>query len=187
MSPVLRLLVPLAAAAVLSTSCKREVPPAGEDARAPTAAALPAAPTEPAAPAAAPAPSGAPAPAGEAAASQSRYDEPKFAIVAQPSGTYASGQEGAVEIVLDAKPPFHINQQYPYKFKAKEGPGVKFAQPVVGKDAAKLEAQRMTMRVPFVPDGAGQRTVAGQLLFSVCTDETCLMEKRDLSLVVDVK
>jgi hypothetical protein len=43
------------------------------------------------------------------------------------------------------------------------------------------------MRVPFTPDGAGQRTVSGQFAFSVCTDETCLMEKRDLSLVVDVK
>ena len=80
-----------------------------------------------------------------------------------------------------------INQQYPYKFKAKEAAGVKFAQPVVGKDAAKIEQQRVTMRVPFVPDAAGQRTVSGQFAFSVCTEETCLIEKRDLALVVDVK
>ena len=64
---------------------------------------------------------------------------------------------------------------------------MKFAQPVLGKEAAKLEAQRVTMRVPFTPDGAGKRTVRGQFAFSVCTDETCLMEKRELSLVVDVK
>ena len=39
----------------------------------------------------------------------------------------------------------------------------------------------------YTPDGAGKRTVAGQFAFSVCTDETCLMEKRELSVVVDVK
>jgi len=188
MSIVLRLVLPLAAAAVLSTACKREAPPAGEDARAPTSQGTPA-PPEPAAAAATSATSEAaptPAPA-DSAAGASHYDEAKFALVAQPAGAYVPGKEGSIEIVLDAKPPFHANQQYPYKFKAKEAPGVKFAQPVVGKDAAKLEPQRVTMRVPFTPDGAGQRTVSGQFAFSVCTEETCLMEKRELSLVVDVK
>jgi hypothetical protein len=189
MSTVLRVFVPLASAALVAAACKREAPPAGEDARAPTAEAVPAAPGTPAVTTTPPAP-GSPSAAAlaePAAAGLSHYDEAKFALVAQPSGAYAAGQEGSVEIVLDAKPPFHANQQYPYKFKAKEGAGVKFAQPVVGKDAAKVEQQRVTMRVPFVPDGAGQRTVSGQFAFSVCTEETCLMEKRDLALVVDVK
>ena len=189
MSTVLRVFAPLAAAAIVASACKREAPPAGEDARAPTtqaaaAAAVPAetAPQATAAAAASAAPAAAAEPAGA-----SHYDEARFALVAQPSGSYAPGQEGTLEIVLNAKPPFHANQQYPYKFKAKEGAGVKFSQPVVGKDSAKVEQTRVTMHVPFVPDGAGQRTVSGQFAFSVCTDETCLMEKRDLSLVVDVK
>jgi hypothetical protein len=187
MSIVLRLVLPLAAATVLSTACKREAPPAGEDARAPTSQGT-LAPAEPPAAASSTSPAAAAAPApADSAAGSSRYDEAKFALVAQAAGAYAPGKEGAIEIVLDAKPPFHANQQYPYKFKAKEAAGVKFAQPVVGKDAAKLEPQRVTMRVPFTPDGAGQRTVSGQFAFSVCTEETCLMEKRDLSLVVDVK
>jgi hypothetical protein len=185
---VLRVFVPLALVA-LSAGCKREAPPAGEDARAPTSESVPAAAKESAAVVAASAPAAAaPAPATVADASgTNHYDEPKFALVAQPSGAYAAGKEGTVEIVLDAKAPFHANQQYPYKFKTKEAAGVKFAQPVVGKDAAKIEQQRVTMRVPFVPDAAGQRTVSGQFAFSVCTEETCLMEKRDLALVVDVK
>lgn len=187
MSRLLCILGPLSAAAVLVSACKREVPPAGEDARVPTAEA---APTPPAATEAASTPSGAPAaaaPATAEGAGSNRYDEANFELSAQPAGSYSAGQEGALEIVLNAKPPFHANQQYPYKFKAKEGSGVKFAQPVVGKDSAKLETQKVTMRVPFTPDGAGKRTVAGQFAFSVCTDETCLMEKRELSVVVDVK
>jgi hypothetical protein len=182
---VLRLFVPLALVA-LSAGCKREVPPAGEDARAPVNEAVPPTAAETAPVVAASAPAAAP-PAAAVASGTSHYDEPKFALVAQPSGAYAAGKEGTIDVVLDAKPPFHVNQQYPYKFKTKEAAGVKFAQPVVGKDAAKIEQQRVTMRVPFVPDAAGQRTVSGQFAFSVCTEETCLMEKRDLSLVVDVK
>lgn len=192
MSPP-RVFVLLTLSALCAAGCKREAPPAGEDARAPTTGSVPAksdtaaaivAASAPApdAPAAAPAGGEAAAPAGSA-----RYDEPKFALAAQPSGTYSAGKEGTVEIVLDAKAPFHANQQYPYKFKTKEAAGVKFAQPVVGKDAAKIEQARVTMRVPFVPDSAGQHTVSGQFAFSVCTEETCLMEKRDLALVVDVK
>jgi len=194
MSRLLFVLGPLSAAALLLSSCKREVPPAGEDARVPTVESSPVAaadtatpPPNAAAPASGAAVASAAAPATPAGAGSSRYDEAKFDLTAQASGAYSAGKEGTVEIVLNAKPPFHANQQYPYKFKAKEGPGVKFAQPVFGKDAAKLEAQRVTMRVPFTPDGAGQRTVSGQFAFSVCTEETCLMEKRDLSLVVDVK
>jgi len=189
MSRLLFVIGPLSAAAVLLSSCKREVPPAGEDARVPTAQATPAAPADTAAPAAAEpvAATAKEAPAAPEGAGSSRYDEAKFDLTAQPSGAYAAGQEGTVEIVLNAKPPFHANQQYPYKFKVKEAAGVKYPQPVLGKDAAKLEAQRVTLRVPFTPDGAGKRTVSGQFAFSVCTDETCLMEKRDLSLVVDVK
>lgn len=188
MSLVVRLLGPLSTVALLLIACKREAPPAGEDARVPTSQAPLPADTQPASVQAAA--SDAPATGAATASPQagtSRYDEAKFTLEARPSGSYAAGQEGALEIVLDAKPPFHTNQQYPYKFKAKEGAGVKFAQPVIGKDAAKLEPQRLTMRVPFTPDGAGQRTVSGQFAFSVCTDETCLMEKRDLALVVDVK
>jgi hypothetical protein len=43
------------------------------------------------------------------------------------------------------------------------------------------------MPVSFTPDAAGKRTVAGQFAFSVCTEDKCLMEKRDLSLDVTVE
>ena len=65
---------------------------------------------------------------------------------------------------------------------------MKFAQAVVGKDAAKLEPQRVTLRVPFTPDGAGQRTRQRAIrLLCLHGGDLFLMEKRDLALVVDVK
>jgi len=180
----------LVAFAALAAGCKREAPPAAQEARAPSAVLEPAAARPEAVGAAAPAaaPEGSPpAAAAQPAAGSANYSEKSFELTLRPSGSYAPGKEGTVEILLDAKPPFHVNTQYPYKFKAKEGPGVKYPKPVVTKDAAKLETQRVTMPVAFVAETAGSHAVTGQFAFSVCTDETCLMEKRDLTLVVDVK
>jgi hypothetical protein len=164
-------------------ACNKEAPPTAEQPRAPDAEVT--TPSPALTPAAAPAPSGAPAPAAQAASN--RVSESQFEVSIAPNGTYQAGKEGTVEVVLDAKAPFHVNDQYPIKFKVKEGAGVKFPQAVVGKDKAKVEAMRATMPVAFVPEAAGKQTVSGQFLFSVCTDENCLMEKRDLSLVVEVK
>jgi hypothetical protein len=178
-------LVALSLALSLSSACNKGTPPTAEQPKAPDAEVRqdPA----PAAAAAAPAAPSSGAPAPGPAAGTSRVSESQFELAIAPSGAYQAGKEGMVQVVLDAKPPFHVNDQYPIKFKAKEGPGVKFAAAVVGKDKAKVEKQKATMPVAFVPESAGQHTVAGQFLFSVCTDENCLMEKRDLSLVVDVK
>jgi hypothetical protein len=166
-------------------ACNKETPPTVEAPKAPDAE-VQASPS-PAAPPAAPTEKATTAPAPAAAAGTSRISESQFEVALTPSGAYQAGKEGSVEVVLDAKAPFHVNDQYPIKFKVKEGAGVKFAAAVVGKDKAKLETMRATLPVAFTPESAGQHTVSGQLSFSVCTDENCLMEKRDLSLVVDVK
>jgi len=176
---------------VAALACQRETPPVAEDAKAPTAgtvAASPSPPAEPPTAAAAAPPAAAPADAAPTAAGTNRYDEAgKFALAFEPGGDYAAGKEGVVTVTLTATPPFKVNDQYPHKFKAKEAAGVKFASAVVGKDKAKLEKQSLTMPVAFAAEKAGKVTVAGQFLFSVCTEENCLMEKRDLALTVDVK
>lgn len=166
-------------------ACQRESPPVTQEAKAPTAGAVATAPASaaPGTPGATDAPAAAAAPA----AGTNKYDEGKFVLSLEPAGEVAAGKDGVVNVVLVANPPFHTNQEYPYKFKAKEGDGVKFAKPVVGKDAAKLEKQSLTMPVAFSAEKAGKATVAGQFAFSICTDETCLIEKRDLALSVDVK
>ncbi|HEX3777381.1 MAG TPA: hypothetical protein VHV51_23070 [Polyangiaceae bacterium] len=159
----------------IASACKNQTPPAAE-ATAADSAPL-AANSAPAAPAS-------DAPAAPAA---SKYSESNFELVLAPKGNYASGQAGEAEIVLSAKAPFHVNQNYPYKFKLKESPGLKFASPVVGKDQVKLEPARATLPVAFTPESAGKHTLAGQLSFSVCTDDKCMIEKRELVLDIDAK
>jgi pyruvate/2-oxoglutarate dehydrogenase complex dihydrolipoamide acyltransferase (E2) component len=173
----------LALSVLCFSGCKNQAPPAAE-----ATAAEPAPPAPAAAPvAAADSAAAAPAEAAPATPAASKYTEAGFDLVLQPKGTYASGQAGEAEIVLNAKARFHVNNQYPYMFKVKEAPGLKFANLVVAKDLVKIEPTKATVPVAFTPESAGKHTVAGQLSFSVCTDDKCMIEKRDLALEIESK
>jgi hypothetical protein len=167
----------------LLPGCSKETPPAAEEPRSASNAAAPQAPPKEAGNAAAAAPESAAAPAGAA-----KFSDPAFELTLDaPKASLKAGQPGTVEIVLAAKAPFHVNEKYPIKLKLKETPGVKYENLVIGKDAVKLEAMKAVLPVTFTPDAAGKRTVAGQFAFSVCTEDKCLMEKRDLLLDVNVE
>lgn len=128
------------------------------------------------------------APAAAAKASADRFDEAAFALKIVPDGTYEAGKPGKVQIELLAKSGFKCNDQYPYKFKAKESPGIEYESPVIKKDRLRLDGKsKAVMTVGFTPKSAGKKTVAGQFAFSVCTEEQCLVERRDLALDVNVK
>jgi hypothetical protein len=168
----------------LLLGCNKEAPPAAEEPRSASNAAAPQpAPNAPAAAATAPA-----ADAAETApAAAAKVTDAAFELsLDAPKASLKAGQPGTVEVVLVAKAPYHVNDKYPIKLKLKETPGIKYASLVVGKDAAKVEQMKAVVPVSFTPDGAGKRSVAGQLAFSVCTEDKCLMEKRDLALEITV-
>jgi pyruvate/2-oxoglutarate dehydrogenase complex dihydrolipoamide acyltransferase (E2) component len=171
----------IAALLVSLAACKNQTPPAAEASAAAPAPDAPAAASAAAAPTPAPADSAAPA-----TAAASKYSEAGFDLVLQPKGDYASGKAGEADVVLSAKPPYHVNDKYPYKFKLKEAPGLSFANMVVTKELVKFEPARATVPVAFTPS-AGKHTLSGQLSFSVCTDDKCMIEKRDLALEIEAK
>ncbi len=169
---------------VLLAACNKETPPAAEEPRSASNAVTPqAAPPVADAASAAAAPAAADTPAVGAA----KFTDAAFEVSLEPKGAAKAGQPSTLEVTLVAKAPYHVNDKYPIKLKLKETPGVKFDKLIVGKDAAKVEQAKAVMPVSFTPDGAGKRTVAGQFAFSVCTDDKCLMEKRDLLLDVNVE
>lgn len=167
--------------------CSKETPPAAEEPRSASNAATPQA--VPKAPDAAPAAATAAAsPEAAAPAGAAKFSDAAFELsLDAPKTSLKAGQPGALEVVLTAKAPFHVNDKYPIKLKLKETPGVKYESLTIGKDAVKVEAMKAVMPVSFTPDAAGKRTVAGQFAFSVCTEDKCLMEKRDLALDVTVE
>jgi hypothetical protein len=168
----------------LLAGCSKETPPAAEEPRSASNAATPQAAPK----AAEPGSTAATAPEAAAPVGSAKFSDTAFELsLDAPKASLKAGQAGTVEVVLAAKAPFHVNDKYPIKLKLKETPGVKYDNLVIGKDAVKLEAMKAVMPVSFTPDAAGKRTVAGQFAFSVCTEDKCLMEKRDLLLDVNVE
>lgn len=116
----------------------------------------------------------------------SDFKDARFELKIEPKGSYKSGQSGQVQIVLTANAPFHCNDKYPYKFKLKDSPGVKYPAKVVKRNAVQLEKRRATMTVGFTPESAGKKTIAGKFLFSLCSADKCLVERKNLTLDVNV-
>jgi hypothetical protein len=169
---------------LLPAACSKETPPAAEEPRSPGGSATAAAAQNEGDPAPAAAQAADAPPEAAAAPAAAKVTDSTFELELAPKGQYSAGQAGEAEILLSAKAPFHVNDKYPYKFKAKEAAGVKFAAPVTTKDSVKLETMKATMTVGFTPEAAGKHTLSGQFSFSVCTDDKCLIEKRDLALEI---
>jgi len=90
-----------------------------------------------------------------------------------------------LEAVLVAKPPYHCNPEYPHKFKLNAAPpGLSYPEETVR--GMKVTPGRSVLAIPVNAQSAGKPTITGTLSFSVCTEERCMVEKRDLSLVLDV-
>ena len=182
--------------------CSKETPPAAEEPRSASNAAAPQAAPPAAAQADSAAPVAAAAPAAEPEPDPkhppaAKFTETEFDLsISPPASALKAGQAGSLEVLLAAKAPYHVNDKYPIKLKLNEKPGVKYDNLTITKDAVKLARPAgktagdfVTAVVPvsLTPDAAGKRTVSGRLSFSVCTEDKCLMEKRDLVLEVAVE
>jgi hypothetical protein len=137
----------------------------------------------------------APAPAADAPAGKSASGEPvKGPVVAdepfqawlQAISPVSAGAAATVEAVLVANPPYHCNPEYPHKFKLGAAPaGIAYPEATV--KGMQVTPSRSVLKVPIQAQSPGKATVSGTLQFSVCDDERCLVEKRDLSLALEVK
>jgi hypothetical protein len=96
------------------------------------------------------------------------------------------GAPAQIEAVLVAKAPYHCNPDYPHKFKLNAAPaGLSYPEELVR--GMQVSPERGVLRIPVLAKSAGPATVSGTLSFSVCNDERCLVEKKELSLALQVK
>jgi hypothetical protein len=125
-------------------------------------------------------------PTGAVPAADKKFSEATFELEMKPKGDYTAGQSAEVEVVLDAKGAYKPNDKYPFKLKLEDSEGVAYPDKIIKKDAVKLDGKRAVMTVKFTPANKGKKRIAGQFAFSICTDERCLIERRDLALDVNV-
>ncbi|MEY4547516.1 MAG: hypothetical protein RL685_3711 [Pseudomonadota bacterium] len=111
--------------------------------------------------------------------------EEPFSTWLQVASPAQAGAPLQLEAVLVAKPPYHCNAEYPHKFKLSSAPpGLAYPEETVR--GAKITPERTVLSIPANAQTSGKPTVAGTLSFSVCTEERCLVEKRELSVALDV-
>lgn len=117
-----------------------------------------------------------------------KLDEKNFSVEMKSMGPYKVGQQGTVEVVLEPKGEFHCNKEYPYKTKLGTAPaGITYPAPIVKVDAITVTPEKAVMKVPFTPDKPGEAKVSGNFFFSVCTAQQCVIENRELAVLVKVE
>ena len=142
--------------------------------------------------AAAPEPS--PAQQGAQVAAPSRVDGKTYRLEAALEGECKVGATCVVAVRLDALGGFHINKEYPYKFKAEARRRLRgtdaAGKNVFSKGAGDFKIDnetRATMRIRFKPEAKGNVTVSGTYKMSVCSAKECQLESQELSAVVAAK
>jgi len=119
-----------------------------------------------------------------------------FFLDVAPATDCAAGAPCSLTIKLVATGEFHINEDYPYKFKADDAPGVEF----LGADAAgkntfskaasdwkKKDEKSGAMTVAFRAADKGAKSVGGTFKLSVCSAQTCQLEQQQVQATVAVR
>jgi hypothetical protein len=116
-----------------------------------------------------------------------------FFVDTQAPSECAVGSTCDLAVKLTAVGDFHVNDEYPYRFKANDVPGIDYAgtdsmgKGVFSKPAGdwkKADAKTGVMTVKFTPREKGDKTITGTFKMSVCSAANCLLEQRELSAVV---
>jgi len=117
-----------------------------------------------------------------------KLEEKNFRLEMKSTGPYKAGQPGNVEVVLEPKGEFHCNKEYPYKIKLGTAPaGITYPAAVVKSDAISVAPEKAVMKVPFAPDKPGDAKLSGNFFFSICTSQQCVIENRELAVMVKVE
>ncbi|MFW6050539.1 MAG: hypothetical protein ACODAU_05160 [Myxococcota bacterium] len=147
-----------------------------------------------------PEPQAAPAPGeGEAAAPVGAADqEPEdlgpsvatdtYELRAEAAGPYAAGELGQFQVTLAGKGEWHVNQDYPTSVTIAGAEGVELAKQTLEKaDAAEFREEGARFDVPFTAEEVGEHRVQADVSFAICTEETCVPQRKSLALLLPVE
>ena len=105
---------------------------------------------------------------------------------AQPK--YAAGKAGELEIALESRGEWHVNQDYPIRVDIKAAPGVAIPKAELVKDDAKeFGDEKVRFLASVEPSAAGTHEVTCDVSFAMCTEENCILEKRTVAMELEVQ
>lgn len=117
-----------------------------------------------------------------------KVEADNYIVEIKSTGEYKSATEGTVEVTLLPKGAYHINTQFPMKFKTAEpADGVSYSKAVLKREDGTFDEKKGSFKVPFTAAKAGKAKVGGTLHFSVCSESQCVIDKKEIEVAVDVK
>jgi len=135
--------------------------------------------------------------AAEPAAGDEKSNEPagpsietgSFLLAVAPSESgYRIGKPGEVEIALEGRGEWHVNQEYPIRIDLKAAPGVALAKNELVKDDAKeFGEEKVRFLAAVEPSAAGEHELTCDVSFAMCTEENCILEKRTVAMQLKVE
>ena len=112
-----------------------------------------------------------------------------FSLEVSPAqAKFAAGKVGELEIALESRGEWHVNQEYPIRVDLKAAPGVRLPKAeLVRDDAAEFGDEKVRFLAAVEPASAGEHEVTCDVSFALCTEENCILEKRTLAMVLEVQ
>jgi hypothetical protein len=117
-----------------------------------------------------------------------KVESDNYVVEATAGGPYTATREGTFHVQLTAKGAYHLNPQFPIRFKAAEAPEfITYSKPVLTRDDGNFKESTGSFDVPFSASKPGGYKVGGTVSVSFCSEKNCVMEKVAIDLDVTVK
>ena len=118
-----------------------------------------------------------------------RIETGSFLLAVAPlEDGYRIGKTGEVEIALEGRGDWHVNQEYPIRVDLKAAPGVALKKSELVKDDAKeFGEEKVRFLAGVEPSAAGEHEVTCDVSFAMCTEENRILEKRTVAMQLKVE
>jgi hypothetical protein len=118
-----------------------------------------------------------------------RIETGSFLLAVAPSqSTYRVGKPGGVEITLESRGPWHVNQEYPIRVDLSAGPALTLGKSELAKvDAKEFGEKKVRFVAALDPSEGGEHEVRCDVSFAMCTEENCILEKRTVATKIEVE
>jgi hypothetical protein len=112
-----------------------------------------------------------------------------FLLAVTPAGPgYSIGKTGEVEIALEGRGDWHVNQEYPIRVDLKAGSGVALQKTeLLKEDAKEFGEEKVRFLAGVQPSTAGEHELTCDVSFAMCTEENCILEKRTVAMQLRVE
>jgi hypothetical protein len=136
-------------------------------------------------------------PISDLAGESTKPDEPagpsvetgSFLLAVTPTEPgYSIGHTGDVEIALEGRGDWHVNQEYPIRVDLKAGSGVALQKTeLLKEDAKEFGEKKVRFLAGVQPSSAGEHELSCDVSFAMCTEENCILERRTVAMQLRVE